>query len=736
MKGKVSKTGYRDDSKDKGNEFNFIPSNRISMKNVSEPIMLFPHSSVNGFGNPVLAHPDEEHHFPNHSGVLEIPMRHLQMGGGDTGNYERSDSGVIPRTLYNDAVFHELNKKRDFGSAESENLRMFKSRQKQNGFLHELKEYSKFANKERQLQDGGETNTFDGGLSPEEARAALIQGHIMGNVLSDLQRTRFAEIAGTNEDGELLDENGDIVDETNQDNTDEEQMRYGGQRKLHRNGYTSKNIKSSINELFLRNYNAYGKSGKHIYNPKAEEGGEWLDKYQEGGQNNGSTGGSKNIHVPTAFEMLPKWKQDVIRNQPHSTQAQLSPAKPMSAEDIARSESISRKLEHPWIYNPAATLASYATRLQPMSEEDVIKTHGNPAEATKWATGVFQDALVNEMAPTVIGKGASALKKAGKEAIYKGINPVGYGAKQKALDFIPNLIKYSVNPEEKILDIAAGFEKHPESFKKAVKELSGSANPNATTLEKMSEMSPSQTERIKKTLEMGKNRSDAFRTALGLPQEHNTFINIGEGKHKINPEKFKPTPADFSRLHNDIQAHEISKMGAYFGDNPLVGLTENYNKISSPKIQTKYGDVSINDIRKYIMKEGDKTPAWKQSRIVEKSKNPEFTHSIYDTDNNGIMGSFRWDVGKTPEGNLHFQANDKWDLHPWENRGAVKVKEDALDKKILSEHYKKPLAKVEALKLLSGKPFDIRNNFIVDPKTYKVLKAFKTGGETNWLEKY
>lgn len=54
------------------------------------------------------------------------------------------------------------------------------------------------------------------------------------------------------------------------------EMKRGGQHKRK----TSKNIKSSINELFLRNYQVYGPHGHHnIYDPNAKkEGGEHMKK--------------------------------------------------------------------------------------------------------------------------------------------------------------------------------------------------------------------------------------------------------------------------------------------------------------------------------------------------------------------------------------------------------------------------------------------------------------------------
>lgn len=52
-----------------------------------------------------------------------------------------------------------------------------------------------------------------------------------------------------------------------------------GLKKKAREKGTSKNIQSSINKIFLRNYDIFGPSGRNIYNPnsKYEQGGGWLD---------------------------------------------------------------------------------------------------------------------------------------------------------------------------------------------------------------------------------------------------------------------------------------------------------------------------------------------------------------------------------------------------------------------------------------------------------------------------
>lgn len=54
----------------------------------------------------------------------------------------------------------------------------------------------------------------------------------------------------------------------------DDEYRRGGQR---RKRGTSKNIKSSINDLFRRNYDVYGPAGKNRYDPTAYKTGGWLD---------------------------------------------------------------------------------------------------------------------------------------------------------------------------------------------------------------------------------------------------------------------------------------------------------------------------------------------------------------------------------------------------------------------------------------------------------------------------
>ena len=39
------------------------------------------------------------------------------------------------------------------------------------------------------------------------------------------------------------------------------------------------------------------------------------------------------------------------------------------------------------------------------------------------------------------------------------------------------------------------------------------------------------------------------------------------------------------------------------------------------------------------------------------------------------------------------------------------------------------LRNIDPIKLLGGKPYDIENNYILDPVTHELIRAYKTGGK-------
>lgn len=81
----ISNKGYMNDSPDKNNPFNIIPSGNITMQNVNHPVM-----GIDNYGNMQMMTPGGEYLFPG-SQVLEIPMKgcggshYKQMGGAMIG---------------------------------------------------------------------------------------------------------------------------------------------------------------------------------------------------------------------------------------------------------------------------------------------------------------------------------------------------------------------------------------------------------------------------------------------------------------------------------------------------------------------------------------------------------------------------------------------------------------------------------------------------------------------------
>ena len=284
----------------------------------------------------------------------------------------------------------------------------------------------------------------------------------------------------------------------------------------------------------------------------------------------------------------------------------------------------------------------------------------------------------------------SDLKNLKQEAIYNAIDPADYGAKQKILSAPKTFFKNILDPEGRA-----------ERIGKILDQGWGSND----------------------VIRQGQNRLDSWRLGLGLDQKYGTFTRTPEGYYSIN--SMEPTPEKLVMLHNDIQAHNFQNSKSFYtGRNPLEILTERYGRITEPYL--------FND-PKYNPKNFDIEP-WEQRRIVGKyADNPNFDSYIFDSDKeHNIMGGYRWDVKKMTDGNLHFQSNDTWDLHPWKKRGffATEHLKDrtGLFDQMARKNENKFLENIEALKLLGGKPFDIQNNFIVDPKTYKIIHKYKEGG--------
>ena len=307
--------------------------------------------------------------------------------------------------------------------------------------------------------------------------------------------------------------------------------------------------------------------------------------------------------------------------------------------------------------------------------------------------GEYGDALANTLMSGLDISGANMIsplsKGAGqlvREQIYNAVDPFGYGVREKILNAPATWARNTFNPSARPKRIGSNF---PTYYGQTVEEL-------------------------------GKNRLDAWRLGLNLNQKYNTFQPIGNNTYKIK--RMNPNPDLFNDLYTDILSNEIKKGGYYFGDDALINVSKrNFLR----KIQNANYP---NDITSHYKHLANYNQPWKQVRIVEKSKNPNFTNSIYDADTQAIMGNYRWDVKKLDNGNIHFQSNDTWDINPWEKRGSIN-----LDNTVPSPGYRKwnPLSDLEFLNLVGGKKFNIQNNFEVDPKTYKIIDSYKKGGTYN-----
>lgn len=272
-----------------------------------------------------------------------------------------------------------------------------------------------------------------------------------------------------------------------------------------------------------------------------------------------------------------------------------------------------------------------------------------------------------------------------REIIYKGIDPLGYGAREKITNFIPNLVKYSINPEAKLAGATKQF--------KGLGLLDSDAE------------------------QFAKNRMDAWRVGLNLDQKYNTFAKIGENKYTFNPGVMEPSKYTLSDVHSDALANIITK-----GRSNNRKYRPTSTEIAQLKDLTRSKDIRIGEAPADMTRNYD---THQQNMLVD-NFNKDFTTSVYDSDRyTGTMGTFRWDLNHTSDG-LHFQANDTWDLHPFATRGNYSTRGYA--PQAASKHLYESLKNVEMLDVLGGKPFDIQTNFLVDPKNYKVLKQFENGG--------
>jgi hypothetical protein len=413
---------------------------------------------------------------------------------------------------------------------------------------------------------------------------------------------------------------------------------------------------------------------------------EYLNSIKQAGFNPSTFGGS---YLPKTEEY-----KEYFKVGPRSTQElQKVPVEEWTKEEM---DNWAREGYNATMFNPLFSTAAYFTPA------------GIAIGAIQGAANLIPDLYEGDYGYAAMDV-ASMLPFAGplaRRAVYNAIEPAGYGVANKLKSAPKTFVKNILDPKGR-----------PE---RVGKEL----------LKGVAEYTPEE------AITMGQNRLDAWRVGLKMPQKYDTFEEIAENTYRIK--NMKPATGRLSAIDKDIQAYELAKqkVGTTFNtqeelNSKLQKLYQQHDDIVNPtSLSPSPGEFDVNYLKKYLRKSGDiKTPEWQQARIVEKSLQPEFKHSVYDVDPQGIMGSYRWDVKKDPSGALHYQSNDTWDLNPWENRGHTKVNPNQEETNVLKKHFKRPLQNIEALSLVGGKPFKIQNNFAVNPQTFEVIGKWEQGGK-------
>ena len=274
-------------------------------------------------------------------------------------------------------------------------------------------------------------------------------------------------------------------------------------------------------------------------------------------------------------------------------------------------------------------------------------------------------------------------------------------------------------------------------------------------------------EHFEKYYNYGKNRLDAFRTGLGLDQKFNTFSKNPDGTYKINDFTDLYDPFYFPNKLGTIDQYNTINLDGFFRPagaddltriNKLMDLYETNRKRLNQFVGPNYKPETVEERQSYsnnLRKFKPSVYNYNEASDIEGALYPnEFPfnkYSMYDIDQSGVMGGFRWDVkpwhgefkpvqknveigplttqSKKPI-NLHlnnspndnssfnnylFQYNDIWDLHPLQ------------DSK--SKFIPKFLKDTEFLRLMGGKPFHIKGNYIIDNKSGKILQSYKKGGQ-------
>jgi hypothetical protein len=350
--------------------------------------------------------------------------------------------------------------------------------------------------------------------------------------------------------------------------------------------------------------------------------------------------------------------------------------------------------------------------------------------------------IVNRVKPYLNSAGRK-VKNLGREALYKGVNPVGYGVKEKIKrapkELLRNMFASDTERAFRIghhlrrndmfnvpgLSHNTAFEKginwEPPSLKSSIKLRKKILNtPQAQRspedLKFLTEMDH--------TLATGKQRLDAWSLGLKGTQPFNTLQKIGDDLYRMNPHTMRPSAYRLAEqgevTKNYFKSLDDFKSKNILGLNDFKFKEQLRNSISNKKVlqairtgdtnpldyrdmgnvERKYGDVPFNY---NVSHHPDKT--------VEKFSDRLRFHEIGD--DRALRGLYTTDVTPMKGGLQKVVQEDVWDLHPFRNK----------------KWAPKALKELEMFEAFGGKPFTLRNTFEVDPnKGYKIIDSYRDGG--------
>lgn len=393
-----------------------------------------------------------------------------------------------------------------------------------------------------------------------------------------------------------------------------------------------------------------------------------------------------------------------------------------------------------WMLNNISKTNDSVEELDVAAEGGSLELELTPEEIQEYAKGGFiiEDISVPKLTKANLGgvaKVASKLTPGNtlRASLYKGVNPANYNILEKFTgipsELYNNNLNNSTRPFRTGMSLKFGA---PEHLSQLINNLDVSKAQwdKFSEADKMMAIKDLDPELITKLEDIGRRRLDAWAVGLHQPQEYNTLEQIGDNTYKMLG--LQHTPQFFAERRNDIIANGLKGQPWDDKRDKLVGLTKDFYDLSLHPMQrinpedNRWAGLRRSQIDEFLGEPAYHHP-WNQTFNVGKSPDSEFTDAIYDNDSYGVRGGYRWDVRDTPEG-MQWKAYDKWDLNPFERRGSAFLNPNPIMNKYLHANYFKPLQNLEALSLVGGRPFNIENNFLIDPKTYKTIKQWRNGG--------